>query len=422
MSESDKKYVILRVKKLHKATLNRVHKHNYREMNVPNAKEGIENIHWTYDGSDKTILELINERLEQYPGIRVQKNSVLAMEIILTASHSFFEEKIDEEMDDKAKKKIKDKLKKKTDEWESVSKQWLMSEFGDCVLQITTHNDEKSKHMHCMIIPVKMKTKMKRQTKSEKKAGELREFYESMSLCANDIFTKESLTRMQTEYANSVEKFGLKRGVKGSDAIHVPMKILRAETAKLQLEKNNVIEQKNELEKDVVALKEEVKNQRQKIANTLQNFNAEIEVENEKIKNENEKLSVYRKKLKDVHYKHVKLQNTLKNKHEKLIVERGDFQKEKAVENEKINEAYELLSGQEKESKTFIDACFSPLLTNLDAAFSDMGPQGIKFLRDKLEEFDENLVKYQGNIPVEVSTHLNKRLNTLQPKKLSLKD
>ena len=83
--------------------------------------------------------------------------------------------------------------------------------------------------------------------------------------------------------------------------------------------------------------------------------------------------------------------------------------------------ASELLSEQEQKSKSFIDACFSPLLTNLDIALSRMGPQGIKFLRGKLDEFDENLLKYRDNIPSDITNRINKRLNILRPKKTSLK-
>ena len=100
------------------------------------------------------------------------------MEILLTASPEFYKKNTDE----------------KIDEWETASKQWLIEEFGDNVVQISTHFDEKSPHMHCIIVPIAMKIKVKRQTKAQKETNELRENYSSMSLCANDIFTKESLT------------------------------------------------------------------------------------------------------------------------------------------------------------------------------------------------------------------------------------
>ena len=45
-------------------------------MDVPNAQEGIENIHLTTDGSDKTIPQLVRARLKDYPDLRIQKNSV----------------------------------------------------------------------------------------------------------------------------------------------------------------------------------------------------------------------------------------------------------------------------------------------------------------------------------------------------------
>ena len=338
MSESKKLFAILRVTKLHQHTLYIVHKHNYREMDVPNAQEGIENIHWTHDGSDKTIPQLVRAKLKEYPDLRIQKNSVLAMEILLTASPEFYKENTAE----------------KIDEWERASKQWLMKEFGDNVVQISTHYDEKSPHMHCIILPIKMKAKRKRQNKAQKKVNELGDAYESMSLCANHIFTKESLTRMQTEYAISVKKLGLKRGVKGSKDTHVPMKVLRAKTDELKLKTDNVIEQKNELKKYVVVLKKRSKNENEKLTIRELKLEAKVEVETAKIikaiennsialneiKNENEKLTNRERKLKaKVEVERAKIivadeNNTvalkeIKSEKVNLLIEQKNLQKEK---------------------------------------------------------------------------------------------
>ncbi|PKI16687.1 MobV family relaxase [Colwellia sp. 12G3] len=423
MSESKKLFAILRVTKLHQHTLYIVHKHNYREMDVPNAQEGIENIHWTHDGSDKTIPQLVRAKLKEYPDLRIQKNSVLAMEILLTASPEFYKENTAE----------------KIDEWERASKQWLMKEFGDNVVQISTHYDEKSPHMHCIIVPIKMKAKRKRQNKAQKKVNELGDAYESMSLCANHIFTKESLTRMQTEYAISVKKFGLKRGVKGSKDTHVSMKVLRAKTAELKLATDQVIEQKIELKKAAVALNKKTENMNEKQANRENKLKAKVEVDNAKIIEFNEKAVNARQEFKDsiVEIINEKAQLTssilqfhkevrderaeIKNEHAAIISAQNKHRKKVEADNAKVIHASEILSEQEQKSKTFIDAYFSPFLTNLDIAFSQVGPQRIKFLKSKLDEFDENLFKHRDNIPVDVSTHINKRLNTLRPKKSSLK-
>ncbi len=331
MSQSKVPFAIVRVKKLSKKSLGKVHAHNNREMPVLHAKNGVENICWTHDGSDRSTGELVEEKLDQYPDMRIQKNSVVAVEVLMTASPEFFEKN----------------SKENTDKWYRESVKWLKRKFGKRVVQIFYHLDEKSPHIHGIVIPINPKTKTRRRTKAQVDNKEPGITYKVMSLCANDIFTPDSLRKMQTEYANCVKKFGLRRGLKKSGATHTKVKEYYAKIVELPI------------------------------------VNHKINVMKEILKNETEKVEA------------------------------------KGIEFELANKT---LKSIHKKTKDIIDAYFYPFLRDLEDLFTSSGPQKVKRIKSMLEELDENIVKLQDDIPADITNRINKRLNTLQPKKLSLKD
>lgn len=44
---------------------------------------------------------------------------------------------------------------------------------------------------------------------------------DTVRLCADDVMTRENLERFQDSYADKMSKYGLQRGIKGSDARHI---------------------------------------------------------------------------------------------------------------------------------------------------------------------------------------------------------
>ena len=81
--------------------------------------------------------------------------------------------------------------------------------------------DEQTPHLHVTVVPI-LTTERKKKA-SEAKA---RKRYRTKSgnaprLSADSIMTCENLTHFQDTYAEAMERFGLERGIRGSEARHV---------------------------------------------------------------------------------------------------------------------------------------------------------------------------------------------------------
>ena len=389
MSESKKPFAILRVKKLAKHSLWKVHAHNNRDMLVPHAQKGIKNTSWTHDGSDKTTAELVQEKLAQYlnkkiknQNMRIQKNSVVAMEILLTASPEFFE----------------DKSSKEVDEWLVDSKEWLMKKFTHRVLQITTHFDEKSPHMHCIIVPINYKIKTERRTDEQRAANELGVQYKVMSLCANDIFTPDRLRKMQTEYANCVKKFGLRRGLKKSGATHTSVKEYYARTAELPEVKRKLKVKKKELDDCEVSLKikqEEIK----KVTEGILNLQKQTTNEEKHLITLQQ---MAKEKVDEEVQKTNKLKTTLENIQASIKLEKDRLDKVEARKN-----------GLEIEINEIIDIYFHPFINHFENLLSNLTPEAISFYKEKCREFDENMVKLKDKIPEKLPSKIRSEIKNV---------
>jgi hypothetical protein len=71
--------------------------------------------------------------------------------------------------------------------------------------------------------------------------------YTNASLCSNSIFNRQGLKDLQTEYADAMSAFGLKRGRHQSGATHKEIKTYHAEVQELEKVQVELKEAKNEL-------------------------------------------------------------------------------------------------------------------------------------------------------------------------------
>jgi hypothetical protein len=232
MSNKDQ-FAILRFSKLHMAILNAVHAHNQRLIPVPhiNTKAKIKNIRWTCDGSKKTTKQLVSQHLASFPDMRIQKNSVVANELMLSASPEFFD----------------GKSQKQVNLWINTNYKWLKKKFGENLLELSVHFDEKSPHFHVIVSMVASKTKKRRRTKAQIIANMSAKTYTNASLCSNSIFNRQGLKDLQTEYADAMSAFGLKRGRHQSGATHKEIKTYHAEVQELEKVQLDLKAAKNEL-------------------------------------------------------------------------------------------------------------------------------------------------------------------------------
>lgn len=106
-------------------------------------------------------------------------------------------------------------------EWCAESMDWLRSTFGaDNWVAATLHADEGTPHIHATVVPIV--TGERRKAKEEAKNGKrkYKTKKDKVRLCADDVLTPKKLEDYQTSYAKRMQRFGLERGVHGSEAKH----------------------------------------------------------------------------------------------------------------------------------------------------------------------------------------------------------
>lgn len=125
------------------------------------------------------------------------------------------------------------------------------------------HMDETTPHIHATVVPIVRGERCKAKQQQAKNATDGKKSYRKKKdgprLCADDVMTRPKLKAYQTSYADAMAKYGLKRGVEGSEAKHITgsqfyreVFVRRNEIAE-QVE--HLKEQQQTLSVDVAALK-----------------------------------------------------------------------------------------------------------------------------------------------------------------------
>lgn len=231
-------YGIFRLKKYDGASVRGIEKHVQREASSSNTNPDIDfarssqnyNLHSQYQGS--TYKSLIKKRLEECGIEKVRKNGVQMVELLFTASPTFFDGKSQDEIR----------------QYFQDCYNWACQKYGKKnIISAMVHLDEKTPHMHLEFVPIK-----------------------DNRLNARELF-KRPLTEIQNEVHSQVFKnYGLSRG--------------------------ETIEQKRQhistLNYKIITLQKEIENKRQEL-NELQNQlnNNELYQLRKNLKSMQEKLS-----------------------------------------------------------------------------------------------------------------------------------
>lgn len=113
----------------------------------------------------------------------------------------------------------------KLDDWCRDSMDWLKKEYGEKnIVAATLHLDEDAPHIHASVVPIVQGERRKK--KSNKEPEVPKKQYKKKKtdrprLCADDVMTRDKLTKYQDSYAEAMAKYGLDRGIKGSEARHI---------------------------------------------------------------------------------------------------------------------------------------------------------------------------------------------------------
>lgn len=156
--------------------------------------------------------------------------------------------------------------------WCDDNLKWLHETFGkDNVVSAVLHMDEQTPHLHATVIPIV--TGERRKAKQEQQDGKKKyrkKHPQAARLCVDDVMTQKNLKRFQDTYAEAMNKYGLKRGVDGSEARHISTaqyyKELIEQQGSLQENIDNLLQLEEETQKKLKQVKGEINTQKMKSA------------------------------------------------------------------------------------------------------------------------------------------------------------
>lgn len=172
-----------------------------------------------YPDGIETRTQAIQHRIEN-AGIKrkISHNQVRALQVMLSGTH--------EDM-------LRIQAAGKLDEWCDDNIKWLQDTFGkENVVSAVLHLDEKTPHIHATVVPIVTGERRKAVRKKEDRKPEQEQDKpgkkqyrkkpaDTVRLCSDDIMTRENLEYFQDNYSEAMNKYGLQRGIRGSDARHI---------------------------------------------------------------------------------------------------------------------------------------------------------------------------------------------------------
>ncbi len=139
----------------------------------------------------------------------MRKNGVIAFEAIMTASPGFFE------IGDPAAREARLRA------WTDAQVDFARKRWGDDrVVSMVLHLDEKTPHIHLVVLPLELKTDARRKGQAARHA-----------LVGRMISGPGQFDQLQDDYAAAMAPFGLVRGIKGSGRKHEPVPVYLARLA-----------------------------------------------------------------------------------------------------------------------------------------------------------------------------------------------
>ena len=222
-----------------------------------------------YPESIKNRTSAIQYRLDNaHLKRKIGTNQVRAIRVLLSGTHEVM-------------KTIEEN--KQLNNWCNDNLNWIKETFGEeNLVSAVLHMDEKTPHIHATIVPIVTGERRKANDSQTYKKKNLN----SNRLCADDIMARNKLKHYQNTYATVMAKYGLRRGIEGSEAKHISTaeyyRNLHLQNQQLEQEKNIKQSELKSIEKNISS-KRIVEN----FANAITGSKTKkVEQENEQIKKE----------------------------------------------------------------------------------------------------------------------------------------
>lgn len=201
-----------KLKQLTQADNHNYRRNDYQRSNIDPARTHLNRTYYRmYDDPSLSLKQMIERRIEEIPPNERPKivdkgnnETVFAVELVLQASPEFFENHPD-----------------KLDDWINSNVEFIKKRYGENLLDIVLHLDEKTPHFHIHVLPLERTQKKKRLGAKQKAAGMEQQYYTSYSLNAKKLFSPTEQSRNQDAFVKPVKHLDIHRGIKNSDKRHV---------------------------------------------------------------------------------------------------------------------------------------------------------------------------------------------------------
>ena len=159
------------------------------------------------------------------------------------------------------------------DEWCADNLRYFADTFGkENIVAAHLHMDEKTPHMHVTLVPIVKGERKRRKREEQAKKRYRKKPADTVRLCADDIMSRLKLKSYQDTYAAAMAKYGLQRGIDGSEARHVSTqqyyRDIKRQTEELKAEVMELQEQKDTAREELARAKKEIQTERLKGAAT----------------------------------------------------------------------------------------------------------------------------------------------------------
>ena len=325
-------YAIFRVEPINKLSdLAQIGSHNKREKKAYNSNPDID-INKTKDNieivplndkyikgfynltkeykkeHDKRMETMREDRKKTFKKMLDNSNNVVADELLFTSDNDFF----------------KNMKKKDIKKWADTCMEFVYNDLGytkEQVLHDTVHMDEKTPHMHCVVVP--LIRKFDKRTNTEKYTISKKHY----------IKDKAHLSTLQDKYYERLinNYFDRERGIKNSDNEHISIKEFKKITKKLD----------NRLEKQSFAMTRDFEKLEEKIIKSKPTITGkEVKIDKDTYNTLNNFMKTSKRVLKDI------------PQNKALFKELNDYTKSyKDLEEENLNVKYEVVKLKQQNEK-----------------------------------------------------------------------
>ena len=168
------------------------------------------------------------DRKRKFNTMLDNSRNVVADELLFTATNRFFRNMSNEDL-----------MK-----WANTCMEFVYEDLGytkEQILHATLHVDEKTPHIHCVVVP--LIKKLDKRTNTERYTISKKQY----------VKDKIHLSQLQDKYHQRLTEkgFDLERGIKGSDNVNINIKELKKITRKLNIDLNNKTQRLSESVKDL---------------------------------------------------------------------------------------------------------------------------------------------------------------------------